>query len=884
MSDAAFPDYTITSNQTDVGFYIFVLAYTAFCFFLIAPLVTWSRNSEKKRLMDEELALKEKGVEVESQVVPGIAPKGSASAMSSSGVMIAAKPSGAVSSLASGSHIAPSTFSKQPSVRSVRSGRSAMGLMHFFDKVAAAEYPDKDPDFQSRLAGATRPAHTVVSKGGTAPSSSGSGAPSAATTSRLHGASPSGKKLSSLVLDVGGRRWKNRRPIGRPDVIQNAIVFERRAGSSAVSALSSSTVANKRSLSTPRRPAKGMSDVASSVLEENIQQELMRGGGSVVSGSHPSFIMPNGSRAAMHYHRSRFLRRPSRAGSHSAASERSIERSVMSSIVDDISPNDAADANDPGRGNIFVQPQPEIDPSSLRCCGIFESLLVLAAPGEERTRVVQSSLPLAIGAMSEAVYRLVTAGFVSRYLGTESMVAYLLVGLFVRLTSEELSGAIIDAASSFVQASLFAGGLPEDMRHLIAGQYVQHAILLQLLLGIPLLLVWAITMEDVVEWLVQSESIAAIASAYARVVVFYYLVQSVSRTCTVVFHICGHEHFESVIDATSSALQVIVVACVLAKVANANLTTVGYIQVLIGIAGAVAKIMFPVMRGWMKPFRKGLLGQVALLKNREGFRQLTRAVVPLCLGTVLEYGEWEVLTLCLRHLGPAEVAAWAVLGAIWEIFEALTEGIGEAAAIQVAFLLAALQPDRARKLANTVIYLAVVQAILVTSILYMAGTYLTVLLTTDPVLQHLINDTIALLGLANVTMAFCQVSWSLIGAQGRFRLATSVVFAARWLVTIPMALLTILVWDLDLNAVSGALVIGYASAASALTFIVLRSDWERLARIMQEMNTPVKGDDADHSGSERDEEGLVHDNDDEHGDPFDDSNDDSSSEGFGFGT
>jgi Na+-driven multidrug efflux pump len=859
MSDAAFPDYVVTSNETRPGFYIFVLAYTALCFFLIAPLVTWSRHLEKNQLAEDELMVKEKS-EVESQVIAGsavkssqLAPKGA----SSSSQVVVGK-SAAVSSLASGSQAPPaSTISKQ---HSVRSGRSGLGLILYLDKVAAAEYPDNNPDFQS-VAGP----RTVVSKTGTAPSSSGSVTPSAATTSRLHGASPSPKKLSSLVLDVGGRRWKNRRPIGRVDVIQNAISSER-AGS-AISALSSNV--SKSSLPHPlaKRPAKGMSDLASSILEEQSNKEIMRQGG------HAPFNM---RATPMQYHRSRFLRRPSRAGSHSAASEKSMERSVMSSIVDDISPNDAADANDPGRGNIFVRPTVELDSSGLGCCsGFFESLLILAAPGEEMRRVVKSSIPLALGAASEAIFRLMTAGFVSRYLGTESMIAYLLVGLFVRLTSEELSSAIIDATSSFVQACLFSSNADGDLSHFLAGQYVQHAIVLQLLLGIPLLLVWVLTMEDVVYWLVQSPSIAQIASEYARVVVFYYLVQSVSRTCTVIFHICGHEHFESVIDVTTSMLQVIVVACVVAKVETASLVTVGYIQVLIGIAGAVAKVMYPVLRNWMKPFRQGLVGHIALLHNRRGFGQLARALIPLSFGTLLEYGEWEVLTLCLRHLGPAEVAAWAVLGAVWDILEALTEGIGEAAATQVAFLLAAWQPDRARKLANTVMYLSVIQSLVVTSGLYMGGKYIAVLLTTDPTLQHLINDSIALIGLANVTMAFAQVSWSLIGAQGRFRLATSVVFSARWFVTIPIALVTIFVLDMDLNGVSGSLVVGYATASSTLTFIVLRSDWERLSRIMQEMNRPKA--ELEH-GSERDADAV-----DDHGDPFDDDSDDSSSAGFGFG-
>ena len=126
------------------------------------------------------------------------------------------------------------------------------------------------------------------------------------------------------------------------------------------------------------------------------------------------------------------------------------------------------------------------------------------------------------------------------------------------------------------------------------------------------------------------------------------------------------------------------------------------------------------------------------------------------------------------------VATWALLGTVWDVLEALTEGIGEASAIQIAFLLAAAQPERAKKLSYTVIYLAVIQALMVTSGLYMAGRYLTVLISPDPTIQHLTNESLALIGLANVTMAFSRVSWSIIGSQGRFRLATCVLFVTRY--------------------------------------------------------------------------------------------------------
>lgn len=205
------------------------------------------------------------------------------------------------------------------------------------------------------------------------------------------------------------------------------------------------------------------------------------------------------------------------------------------------------------------------------------------------------------------------------------------------------------------------------------------------------------------------------------------------------------------------------------------------------------------------------------------------------------------------------MATWCLLGALWDVLEALTEGIGEAAAIQVAFLLAAAQPERARKLSYSILYIGFVQSLLITSALFMGGRRLVMLLTTDNTMQHLMNDATTLLGFANVTMSFSQVAWSLIGAQGRFRLATSVIFFCRWLVTIPVALVTIFIFFFDLSSISGCLVVGYSTASFVLTFIVIRSDWERLAKMMQQMNSPSAKEELDFE--------------------FDDSDD--SSDGFG---
>ena len=154
----------------------------------------------------------------------------------------------------------------------------------------------------------------------------------------------------------------------------------------------------------------------------------------------------------------------------------------------------------------------------------------------------------------------------------------MLVSLFVRVTSEELTDAVIDALSSFVQASMDKPSADIKDKNYEAGQYIQLGFILQLMLNIPLLLLWTNFMEDFVMWLVKDHDIAATAGEYACTVAAAYMVQALSRTLTVVFHICGHEYFETVIDLAAAAIQVIAVSCILCLDDNANLNTVAQIQ------------------------------------------------------------------------------------------------------------------------------------------------------------------------------------------------------------------------------------------------------------------------------------------------------------------
>lgn len=197
------------------------------------------------------------------------------------------------------------------------------------------------------------------------------------------------------------------------------------------------------------------------------------------------------------------------------------------------------------------------------------------------------------------------------------------------------------------------------------------------------------------------------------------------------------------------------------------------------------------------------------------------------------------MVLFVSHLGGAEVATWAIMGVIWEIFVALTEGLGEAASVRVSFYLTEGLPNEAKRLANKVAFMSYILVLLVTSIFLMAGPNIAVALSTDRTLQHLFVQLVGFTGLANVSMTFAQVYWSLAGAQGRYSVASATILFCRWLIVLPMASICIYRYFFDLRSVAGAVAVGYAVAAFVLSFFVFRSDWNAVAVALREETEPI---------------------------------------------
>lgn len=175
-----------------------------------------------------------------------------------------------------------------------------------------------------------------------------------------------------------------------------------------------------------------------------------------------------------------------------------------------------------------------------------------------------------------------------------------------------------------------------------------------------------------------------------------------------------------------------------------------------------------------------------------------------------------------------------MMGVFWETFAALTEGLGEAASVRVSLYLTEGMSIDAKRLASKVSFLTFTLVLFVASIFLMAGPDIAVALTSDYTLQHLFNQLVGMVSLANVPTAFAQVYWSLAGAQGRFSLASATILICRWFIIIPISSICIFAYFYDLVAVAGAVALGYAVAAFVLACAVFRGDWQELSNSLRD--------------------------------------------------
>ena len=429
----------------------------------------------------------------------------------------------------------------------------------------------------------------------------------------------------------------------------------------------------------------------------------------------------------------------------------------------------------------------------------YDRIIALAEWDFEMRKIIKLTLPFAIQALFGGLLDVMTVALIGNLIGTKSASAYVVTGMLISLTNEFIGGfwgALTSLCSQAIGAK----------HNNLCGQYVQMALLLYVFLSIPCMTIWWTRTEAMVLWFGFDEETALIGRDYARVSVFSYLVAGISETLHGLLDVIDLENYSTVMGVSEDILGFVVILQV-AMFGSPELYHVGLIHLGMGALFLILNISVITWKKWFAPYMTGLVGSLSLT-NYSAVWLMCKTAATLSMSYLMMDGEWELLTFFASFLGPAEVAAWGIIGSLWGAIEALTEAIGDAAEVRCAFLLGCGRPKHAQVSAYKSMLMATIVSFLVTSILFTMGEDVAIWLTPDPVLQRIIIDLLPLFGLGNVTLTIGTLSWTLLGAQGRYQLATKVAFGGSWLLTIPLAAITSVALNLSLQGQTAAVVIG----------------------------------------------------------------------------
>ena len=295
---------------------------------------------------------------------------------------------------------------------------------------------------------------------------------------------------------------------------------------------------------------------------------------------------------------------------------RSPEQSVLGRLDDHvITPNDAADAHDPGN-YILGKPGMEGDGELDMCCGKhawwqpsmisagFERIVALSEYDREMRRLVKLAVPYSASALLTGLLDIVRVAIVAQYLGTQAVAAYTLVDLLLGLSSEFFGGVIA------AEGTLCSHAVGAD-NYKLAGQYVQISAIIYTLCLIPNIVFWLFLLDDAIRWFGFDTEVAEIGYQYGIVVLFHEWLVGMGYAYHSLLDVIDLEDWSTIIGALEE-LTGVIVTLVVVITRETTLQEIGLIDLGVSLIFFVFNCWYTVYKGWMNDYLEGMVGTCAL--------------------------------------------------------------------------------------------------------------------------------------------------------------------------------------------------------------------------------------------------------------------------------
>ena len=197
-------------------------------------------------------------------------------------------------------------------------------------------------------------------------------------------------------------------------------------------------------------------------------------------------------------------------------------------------------------------------------------------------------------------------------------------------------------------------------------------------------------------------------------------------------------------------------------------------------------------------------------------------------------------------LGPAEVAAWGVLGVIWEELEHIVTAIAEGCEVRVAITLGSGDIKNAKLISYKAIWICFAWGLLVSIVFFLFEDSISTFITKDPLLQEMVAYNLPMISLVNIISGIGIMAEHILWSQNRAPLSTVIAAGTSFLVTLPLAALSSCLFNFNLIGQTASVAIGALVCSALSMYFIISSDWKSISEDVVSLHI------SDDSGSDDD--------------------------------
>ncbi len=268
--------------------------------------------------------------------------------------------------------------------------------------------------------------------------------------------------------------------------------------------------------------------------------------------------------------------------------------------------------------------------------------------------------PYLIQTLFLAASQFIQMGVVGYQLGTDALTAYVVVDLFIRMTTEAV-GYVITSGNSLMAQVVESEDCNRDRK---VGNYLMLSILFYVIGMIPLVVFWSSYTKAFLLFLNLDPDMAEEGQEFARAYILAILISGVLSAFNFALDVVGYQVQSAVMTSIGAIFVtsgIFVVMCYHAMFPNPTLAKMGWTFVLLESCFFAGMLITIHVKGWLEPYYTGLFSSPLVIFRRNAGSPTNesgagRAAVKLMVYNTVQYaisnfvfeGEWQILLLFAR--------------------------------------------------------------------------------------------------------------------------------------------------------------------------------------------------------------------------------------------